>query len=494
MLLMPLIMLGIFGFMLLRMLMNGPGGSMNSFIKGNRETMFEQDVTTKFTDVAGLVEAKEQLQDLIEYLKSPERLTALGGKAPMGYLLKGPPGCGKTLLARAVAGEAGVPFIAMSGSDFVEIYVGVGAARVRDVFKQAHAYGRCVIFIDEFEALARIRSGRDLGGSREDDKTLNQLLVELDGVKGRKGIIFMAATNRPELLDPAILRRGRLDIHIEIGRPDVKERRAILGVHAKKVVLAGAANLDTVAQTTVGMSGADLAGLVNDAALLAAKAGEASIKDKHLEEARMRALLGIARASMILSPDDKDRTSVHESGHAALGLITPHATPVKAVSIVPRDRSLGVTVSAHDRDPVSISRNQMLATIIVLCGGRAAEEIVFGKDNVCSGAENDIKVATRLAEEMVVDCGMGKDNAFRAYRHLDGTPFMSASASLGSGAGERIDREVGEILESCYKQALSSLRQHDALLQRLRDELLHKETLDAKALKQLLKETTPKTS
>jgi cell division protease FtsH len=456
----------------------GPGGLMSfGRSRARRVEGAEQPVT--FKDVAGIDEAKEELSEIVDFLKNPEKYVRLGGRIPRGVLLSGAPGTGKTLLARAVAGEAGVPFFQMSASEFVEMIVGVGASRVRDLFAQAKAAGSAIIFIDELDAVGRSRSagGPNIsGGHDEREQTLNQILTEMDGFDPRTGVIVLGATNRPEILDPALLRPGRFDRRVAVQPPDRAGREAILKVHTRSVPLADEVDLGALASSTPGMVGADLANLVNEAALLAARRNHEKVSTEDLTDALERIVLGAERKVM-LSEDDRRRTAYHEAGHAIVGMLTPGADPVRKVSIIPRGQALGVTFSAPDADRFNFDQRYLLAQIKVALGGRAAEELVFG--DLTTGAESDIQHLTRIARHMVGRWGMSEAIGPIAVLPMDGMGPLLPGASETSEATQRlIDQEVRRIVESAHTEVGELLRNHRGNLDSLVSALLERETLD----------------
>ena len=456
----------------------GPGGLMSfGRSRARRVEASEQPVT--FRDVAGIDEAKEELTEIVDFLKNPDKYARLGGRIPRGVLLSGAPGTGKTLLARAVAGEAGVPFFQMSASEFVEMIVGVGASRVRDLFAQAKAAGSAIIFIDELDAVGRSRSagGANIsGGHDEREQTLNQILTEMDGFDPRTGVIVLGATNRPEILDPALLRPGRFDRRVAVQPPDRAGREAILRVHTRSVPLAPEVNLGALAASTPGMVGADLANLVNEAALLAARRNHQKVTSEDLSDALERIILGAERKVM-LTEDDRRRTAYHEAGHAIVGMLTPHADPVRKVSIIPRGQALGVTFSAPDADRFNFDQRYLMAQIDVALGGRVAEELVFG--DVTTGAESDIQHLTRIARHMVGRWGMSPAIGPIAVIPMDGMSPLLPGASETSEATQRmVDEEVRRIVDSAHSEVTDVLRRHRGHLDSLVSALLERETLD----------------
>ncbi|MBI2423559.1 MAG: ATP-dependent metallopeptidase FtsH/Yme1/Tma family protein [Candidatus Hydrogenedentes bacterium] len=475
-----LLIFGVFYFLLFRQMQGGSNKAM-SFGKSRAKMVNQSEKSATFKDVAGVDEAKEELQEIIEFLKDPKRFTRLGGKIPRGVLLVGPPGSGKTLLARAVAGEANVPFFSISGSDFVEMFVGVGASRVRDLFQQGHKHAPCIIFIDEIDAVGRQRGAGMGGGHDEREQTLNQLLVEMDGFNTNDGVILMAATNRPDVLDRALLRPGRFDRQIVVPNPDITGRKAILDIHIRnqKVPLGKAVDTGILSRGTPGFSGADLANMVNEAALLAARRNQDDVTMVDFEDAKDRVLMGPARRSLVMNAEEKLATAYHEAGHTLVGQLLPDADPVHKVTIIPRGPTLGVTSMLPTEDRHSISKKHCLATIRVLMGGRAAEDIIFGQ--FTSGASNDLKVATQRAHAMVCEWGMsdlgpisfgGQNEIFLGRDFTKTREYSDETASA-------VDREIHKILEQAYKDAKEMLQEHEPMLRVLSEELYEKETLDA---------------
>jgi cell division protease FtsH len=443
-----------------------------------------------FADVAGIDEAREELQEIVEYLKDPGKFARLGGKIPKGALLVGPPGTGKTLLARAIAGEAGVPFFTISGSDFVEMFVGVGASRVRDMFDQAKKSAPCIVFIDEIDAVGRHR-GAGLGnGNDEREQTLNQLLVEMDGFEANEGIIIIAATNRPDVLDPALLRPGRFDRQVVVPRPDIDGREQILGVHMKKVPLAPDVDARVIARGTPGFSGADLANLVNEAALLAARRGKRLVAMKEFEEAKDKVLMGTERKSMVMTEDEKRMTAYHEAGHAIVALHEPASDPIHKATIIPRGRALGMVMRLPERDSYSYHRDKMYANLAVAMGGRVAEEVIFGYDKVSSGASSDIQYATQLARDMVTRWGMSDALGPLQYAEPDEEVFLGYSVNrqrqMSNETAQAIDKEIRKVVEDGYARAKHLLDEHRDQLEALAHALLEYETLSGDEIKQVL--------
>ncbi|MFA7330837.1 MAG: ATP-dependent zinc metalloprotease FtsH [Candidatus Delongbacteria bacterium] len=482
-----IVLFGIWIFIMRRMQGGGGNKGVFSFGKSRAKMMNETQVKVTFKDVAGADEAKEELREIIEFLKDPKRFSRLGGRIPKGALMLGPPGTGKTLLARAVAGEAGVPFFSMSGADFVEMFVGVGASRVRDLFEQGKKSAPCIIFIDEIDAVGRQRGAGLGGGHDEREQTLNQLLVEMDGFESNEGVILIAATNRPDVLDPALLRPGRFDRQIVVDRPDVRGREGILKVHARKVPLEDDVNLTTMAKGTPGLAGADLANLVNEAALLAARRNKQKVGMSEFEEARDKVLMGTARKSLLLTEDDKRITAYHEAGHALISKLLPQANPLHKVTIIPRGRALGLTWQLPE-DKVHQSRGRLLAELRVLYGGREAEKLVF--DDITTGASNDIKRATQIAEAMVCDVGMSEALGLRNYGKKQEEIFLGREIAQHRDFSERtaelIDSEINRILEEARLETARLLRDNRDKLDLLAEALLIHEILDADEIVRIL--------
>jgi cell division protease FtsH len=460
---------------------SGPGGIFN-FGKSRARQHAEGDVKVTFRDVAGVEEAKEEVGELVDFLRSPQRFSSLGGRIPRGVLMVGPPGTGKTLLARAIAGEAKVPFFSISGSDFVEMFVGVGASRVRDLFEQAKKSAPCIIFIDEIDAVGR-RRGAGLGGGHDErEQTLNQLLVEMDGFAGNEGIIVIAATNRADVLDPALLRPGRFDRQVVVGLPDLTGRAAILEVHMRKVPLADDVDARTIARGTPGFSGADLANLVNEAALFAARAGLAAVTMEQFEKAKDKIMMGAERRSMVMSESEKKLTAYHEAGHAIVGRLVPEHDPVHKVSIIPRGRALGVTLFLPERDRYSMSKRQLESQISSLFGGRLAEQLVFGPEQVTTGASNDIERATEIARKMVTRFGLSDNLGPLAYGDDEGEVFLGHSVTqqrqISPETAQAIDQAVRVIIDRNYERARRLLVENMDKLHAMADALLRFETID----------------
>ncbi|MBW2056642.1 MAG: ATP-dependent zinc metalloprotease FtsH [Deltaproteobacteria bacterium] len=481
-----LILFAIWGFVFKKM---GPGAGVMTFGKSRAKLYAQENLGVTFNDVAGVDEAKEELKEIIDFLKVPQRFQALGGKIPKGVLLVGPPGTGKTLLAKAVAGEAGVPFFSMSGSDFVEMFVGVGAARVRDLFSQAHQKAPCIIFIDELDALGKARGVGPTGGHEEREQTLNQLLVEMDGFDPKKGVIIMAATNRPEILDPALLRPGRFDRHILVDRPDLKGREEILRVHTKKVKLAPGVDLKILAARTPGMVGADLANVVNEAALLAARKNKQSVEMTDFEEAIDRVMAGLEKKNRVMSDKEREIVAYHELGHAITAESLPHADPVHKVSIVPRGiAALGYTQQLPTEERFLLTRSELIDRMTVLLGGRAAEEIVFGE--ISTGASNDLEKASDIARRMVTEYGMSDRQGPIAFEKAKRPLFLETGYTppkeYSEETAKEIDEEVRGLVHGCYETAKSILHKNRKALDRIAKILLQKEVLEGEELRRLL--------
>ena len=468
--------------------MQGGGAKALSFGKARARLISEKQNKVTFQDVAGVDEAKEELREIIEFLKDPPKFQKLGGKIPKGVLLVGPPGTGKTLLAKAIAGEANVPFFSISGSDFVEMFVGVGTSRVRDLFEQGKKHAPCIIFMDEIDAVGRHRGAGLGGGHDEREQTLNQLLVEMDGFETNEGVILIAATNRPDVLDPALLRPGRFDRQVVVARPDVRGREEILKVHSRRIPLAPKVDLKVLARGTPGFSGADLANLVNEAALLAARRDAQRVSMVDFEMAKDKVLLGAERRSLIMSDEDKRVTAYHEGGHALVALLTEGSDPVHKVTIIPRGMALGVTMTLPVEDRYNLTQRQMLAMIKHAMGGRAAEEIVFG--HLSTGASNDLLQATKMAREMICRFGMSEAIGPVSFDDDSGDVFLGRDfvtrKNYSEKTAEQIDAEVKRLLSELYQQARAVLADNRPLLDRIAEALLERETLEMTDLKRLL--------
>jgi len=479
MLILPvLLLIGFWFYMMNRMQGGGKGGAMG-FGKSRAKLLTEKHGRVTFDDVAGIDEAKEELEEIVEFLRNPQKFSRLGGKIPKGALLVGPPGTGKTLLARAIAGEAGVPFFTISGSDFVEMFVGVGASRVRDMFEQAKKNAPCIVFIDEIDAVGRSRGVGYGGGNDEREQTLNQLLVEMDGFEANEGIIIVAATNRPDVLDPALLRPGRFDRQVQVPNPDIKGREKILGVHARKVPLGPNVDLRIIARGTPGFSGADLANLVNEAALMAARVGRRFVTMDDFENAKDKVMMGSERRSMVMTEDEKKLTAYHEAGHAIVGLNVPQHDPIHKATIIPRGRALGLVLSLPERDQLSVSYTKYKSKIAMAMGGRAAEELIFGRENVTSGAASDIQQATRIARAMVTQFGFAEELGLVDYANERESYLGSygAGSNHSSATQKLIDDKVKQIVDEGYETARRILTEKAEDLERLAQGLLEYETL-----------------
>ncbi len=478
-----ILFIGLLFFFMRQMQGGGGGRGALSFGKSRAKMQGEDQVKVTFADVAGCDEAKEEVGELVEFLRDPSKFQKLGGKIPRGVLMVGPPGTGKTLLARAIAGEAKVPFFSISGSDFVEMFVGVGASRVRDMFETAKKHAPCIIFIDEIDAVGRHRGAGLGGGHDEREQTLNQLLVEMDGFEGNEGIIVIAATNRPDVLDPALLRPGRFDRQVVVGLPDVKGREQILKVHMRKVPLAEDVEPSLIARGTPGFSGADLANLVNEAALFAARANNKAVTMKDFERAKDKILMGTERRSMAMSEDEKKLTAYHEAGHAIIGRIVPEHDPVYKVTIIPRGRALGVTMYLPEGDRYSYNRTYIESFLASLYGGRVAEELIFGTDKVTTGASNDIERATKMARNMVTKWGLSDEMGPIAYGEEEDEVFLGRSVTqhknVSDDTARKIDEVVRDILDKAYKRSTRILTENIDKLHVMADALLQYETIDA---------------
>ena len=490
-----LLLIGVWVFFM-RQMQGGKGGAMG-FGKSKAKLLTEAQGKVTFNDVAGVEEAKEEVEEIVEFLKDPKKFSRLGGKIPKGALLIGPPGTGKTLLAKAIAGEANVPFFSISGSDFVEMFVGVGASRVRDMFEQGKKHSPCIIFIDEIDAVGRSRGAGLGGGNDEREQTLNQLLVEMDGFDTNEGIILIAATNRPDVLDPALLRPGRFDRQVVVGNPDILGREAILKVHIKKINAGPDVKLRTIARGTPGFSGADLANLVNEAALLAARKNKRVVTMVDIEEAKDKVMMGAERRSMVMSEDEKKLTAYHEGGHAIVALNEKVSDPIHKATIIPRGRALGMVMRLPERDQLSVTREKMYSDIAVAMGGRIAEELIFGHDKVTSGASSDIDMATKMAKNMVTKYGMSAVLGPLAYGENEEEVFLGRSVTKQQNMSEetarKVDSEVKKIVESGYARAKQILTEKIDDLHKLAKALLVYETLTGDEIRDLiLKNVQPK--
>jgi len=486
----PMILLiGVWIFFMRQMQGGGGKGAM-SFGKSKAKLLSEDQIKTTFSDVAGCDEAKEEVTELVDYLKEPTKFQKLGGRIPSGVLLVGQPGTGKTLLAKAIAGEAKVPFFTISGSDFVEMFVGVGASRVRDMFEQAKKSAPCIIFIDEIDAVGRQRGAGMGGGHDEREQTLNQMLVEMDGFEGNEGVIVIAATNRPDVLDPALLRPGRFDRQVTVGLPDIRGREQILKVHMRKVPLGDDVKASVIARGTPGMSGADLANLVNEAALFAARGTRRTVSMEEFEKAKDKILMGAERRSMVMSEEEKTMTAYHEAGHAIVGRLVPDHDPVYKVSIIPRGRALGVTMYLPEQDRFSHSKQHLESNISSLYGGRIAEEMIYGFEKVSTGASNDIERATQLARKMVTQWGFSEKMGPMLFAEEEGEVFLGRSSSkslnMSDETAQNIDAEVKEFVNRNYQRAEQILKDNEDILHSMKDALMYYETIDAGQIDDLM--------
>ncbi|HEX7966234.1 MAG TPA: ATP-dependent zinc metalloprotease FtsH [Gammaproteobacteria bacterium] len=492
----PIIGLIIFWFYMMRQMQGGGGRGAMSFGKSRARMLGEDQVKITFNDVAGVEEAKEEVAELVEFLRDPGKFQKLGGRIPRGVLMVGSPGTGKTLLAKAIAGEAKVPFFSISGSDFVEMFVGVGASRVRDMFEQAKKHAPCIIFIDEIDAVGRHRGAGLGGGHDEREQTLNQLLVEMDGFEGSEGVIVIAATNRPDVLDPALLRPGRFDRQVVVPLPDVRGREQILKVHMRKVPVGDDVKPAIIARGTPGFSGADLANLVNEAALFAARANRRTVSMDEFEKAKDKLMMGAERRSMVMGEDEKKLTAYHESGHAIVGRLVPDHDPVYKVSIIPRGRALGVTMFLPEDDRYSYSKRRLESQLSSLFGGRVAEELIFGAESVTTGASNDIERATAIARNMVTKWGLSDKLGPLSYDEEDGEVFLGHSVTRHkniSGDTQRaIDVEVRDIIERNYQRTRGLLQENTAKLHTMAQALMKYETIDAEQIDDIMAGREPR--
>ena len=482
-----LLILAIFMFFMRQMQggAGGRGGPMG-FGKSKARLLAPDQINTTFSDVAGVDEAKEEVHELVDFLRDPTRFQRLGGRIPQGVLMVGPPGTGKTLLAKAIAGEAKVPFFSIAGSDFVEMFVGVGASRVRDMFEQAKKQAPCIIFIDEIDAVGRHRGGGHGGGNDEREQTLNQLLVEMDGFEGNEGIIVIAATNRPDVLDKALLRPGRFDRQVYVGLPDIRGREQILKVHAKKVPLDDKVDLGVIARGTPGFSGADLANLINEAALFSARANRRLVSGEEFEKARDKVMMGTERRSMVMSEKEKENTAFHEAGHAIIGRLMPEHDPVHKVSIIPRGRALGVTQFLPEEDKYSLSKLQLKSQLCSLFGGRIAEELIHGEEGVTTGASNDIERATQMARNMVSRWGLSDKMGPVLYGEEEGQPSGVPGSTYSADTAREIDIEVRKLLDDCYGRSVKILEDNKDILYSMKDALMDYETIDSEQVDDLM--------
>lgn len=489
-----LIILAVFMFFM-RQMQGGSGGGKGpmSFGKSKAKMLSEDQIKTTFADVAGVEEAKEDVQELVEFLRDPGKYQRLGGKIPRGVLMVGPPGTGKTLLAKAIAGEAKVPYFSISGSDFVEMFVGVGASRVRDMFDQAKKQAPCIIFIDELDAVGRSRGAGIGGGNDEREQTLNQLLVEMDGFEVNDGIIVIAATNRPDVLDPALLRPGRFDRQVVVGLPDIRGREQILRVHMRKVPVADDVNAAVIARGTPGFSGADLANLVNEAALFSARLNKRVVTMEEFDRAKDKIMMGAERKSMVMSEKEKINTAYHESGHAIIGRLVPEHDPVYKVSIIPRGRALGVTMYLPEEDRYSVSKRHLESQICSLYGGRIAEEMTNGRDGVTTGASNDIERATQLARNMVTKWGLSDLGAQLFEEENQGyLGNQSQMVQVSPDTAQAVDNEIKKILDRCYKTAFDLLEENRDKLEAMKNALMEYETIDAAQIDDIMAGRKPR--
>ena len=490
-----LLLVGLWVYFMRQMQGGGGGRGAMSFGKSKAKLQGEDQIKVTFADVAGVEEAKEEVGELVEFLRNPGKFQKLGGHIPRGVLMLGSPGTGKTLLARAIAGEAKVPFFSISGSDFVEMFVGVGASRVRDMFDQAKKHAPCIIFIDEIDAVGRHRGAGLGGGHDEREQTLNQLLVEMDGFEGGEGVIVIAATNRPDVLDPALLRPGRFDRQVVVPLPDIRGREGILKVHMRKVPLADDVKPRTIARGTPGFSGADLANLVNEAALFAARDSATDVSMDHFERAKDKIMMGAERRSMVMSEKEKSLTAYHEAGHAIVGRLVPEHDPVYKVTIIPRGRALGVTMFLPEQDKYSISRKQLDSQLASLFGGRVAEEIIFGIENVTTGASNDIERATKLARNMVTRWGLTDALGPLAYAEDENEVFLGRSVTqhkhVSDETARKIDIEIRAIVEIAHKTASDLINANLDKLETMTEALMKYETIDASQIDQIMEGKIP---
>ncbi|OTQ51367.1 MULTISPECIES: ATP-dependent zinc metalloprotease FtsH [Gilliamella] len=481
----PIILLLGFWFFIMRQMQGGGKGGPMSVGKSKAKMLTPDQVKTKFSDVAGSEEAKQEVTEVVDFLRDPGKYQKLGGRIPKGILMVGPPGTGKTLLAKAIAGEANVPFFSISGSDFVEMFVGVGASRVRDLFEQARKHSPCIIFIDEIDAVGRKRGAGSMGGHDEREQTLNQMLVEMDGFEANSGIIIIAATNRVDILDPALLRPGRFDRQVQIGLPDMKGREQILAVHVQKVPLGSDVNLSVLARGTPGYSGAELANLVNEAALFAARRNKRLVTMDEFEEAKDKINMGTERRSLTMTQEQLISTAYHEAGHAIIGYLMPDHDPIHKVTIIPRGRALGVTFFLPEGDRVSESREKLEGDIATLYGGRLAEELIYGVDKVSTGASNDIKVATQYARAMVTQWGFS-DRLGPLFYEMDDNSSYGRPKDISDETARIIDEEVKKIIDRNFERARKILTENMDVLHAMKDALMKYETIGAKQVADLI--------
>ncbi len=480
----------------MRQMQGGGGKGAMSFGKSKARLLSEDQIKVTFNDVAGVEEAKEELTEMVDFLRDPSKFQKLGGKIPRGVLMVGSPGTGKTLLAKAIAGEAKVPFFTISGSDFVEMFVGVGASRVRDMFEQGKKHAPCIIFIDEIDAVGRHRGAGLGGGHDEREQTLNQLLVEMDGFEGNEGVIVIAATNRPDVLDPALLRPGRFDRQVVVPLPDIRGREQILKVHMRKVPMSEHAKASLIARGTPGFSGADLANLVNEAALFAARADKREVDMDDLEKAKDKIMMGAERRSMVMSDDEKKLTAYHEAGHAIVGRLVPVHDPVYKVSIIPRGRALGVTLFLPEEDCYSMSKQKLESQISSLFGGRIAEELIFGPESVTTGASNDIKRATEIARNMVTKWGLSEKLGPLMYSEDEEEVFLGRSVTqhknVSDDTAQIIDNEIRMFIDRNYERSNNILTEHTNKLHVMADALIKYETIDADQIDDIMNGKPPR--
>jgi cell division protease FtsH len=491
-----LLLIGVWVFFLRQMQGGGGGRGAMSFGKSRARMMSEDQIKITFADVAGIEEAKEEVGELVEFLRDPGKFQRLGGKIPRGVLMVGSPGTGKTLLAKAIAGEAKVPFFTISGSDFVEMFVGVGASRVRDMFEQAKKHAPCIIFIDEIDAVGRHRGAGLGGGHDEREQTLNQLLVEMDGFEGNEGIIVIAATNRPDVLDPALLRPGRFDRQVVVPLPDVRGREQILRVHMRKVPISGNVKPALIARGTPGFSGADLANLVNEAALFAARSNKREVDMEEFEKAKDKIMMGAERRSMVMSDEEKKLTAYHEAGHAIVGRLVPAHDPVYKVSIIPRGRALGVTMFLPEADRYSFSKQRLESQISSLFGGRIAEDLIFGNESVTTGAQNDIQRATDIARNMVTKWGLSDRLGPLTYSEDDGEVFLGRTVTrhknISDETAHTIDEEIRSVIDCNYQRAEQLLRENMEKLHAMAEALVKYETIDKEQIDDIMTGRPPR--
>ncbi|MGI1678932.1 MAG: ATP-dependent zinc metalloprotease FtsH [Cellvibrionaceae bacterium] len=482
-----LLIIAVFMFFMRQMQGGGGGrGGPMSFGKSKAKLLGEDQIKTTFADVAGVDEAKDEVQELVEYLRDPSKFQRLGGRIPRGVLMAGPPGTGKTLLAKAIAGEAKVPFFSISGSDFVEMFVGVGASRVRDMFEQAKKQAPCIIFIDEIDAVGRHRGGGHGGGHDEREQTLNQLLVEMDGFEENDGVIVIAATNRPDVLDKALLRPGRFDRQVFVGLPDIRGREQILKVHMRKVPIDESVKANVIARGTPGFSGADLANIVNEAALFAARSNKRLVTMEEFEKARDKIMMGAERKSMVMSEKEKENTAYHEAGHAIVGKLVPEHDPIHKVTIIPRGRALGVTQFLPEEDQYSISKRQLESQLCTLYGGRIAEEMTLGVEGVTTGASNDIERASQMARNMVMKWGLSEKLGPLHYGEDEAGYPGASNMNYSSDTSKMIDEEIRGIIDSCYSRAEKILQENRDILESMKDALMEYETIDSEQVDDLM--------